>query len=216
MILPIVAFGDPVLRKVCEDIDKDYPELQTLIDNMFETMYNAKGVGLAAPQIGLDIRLFLVDSIQVLEEEEEEEGEEYEAAADNNNEAEDVDQEKADLATEQGIKKVFINAEIVESGGKDWAYNEGCLSIPGINEDVIREEKITIRYYDRDFNVHEEAYDGFTARVILHEYDHIEGNLFTDYLSGLKKRMLKKKLERISKGDVDVKYRMRFPVKRKR
>ncbi len=190
MILPIIAYGDPVLRKVGADIEADYPDLQTLIDNMFETMYNAKGVGLAAPQIGLDIRLFIIDSKQVLEANEDSE--------------------------EEGLVEVFINATILEENGKKWAYSEGCLSIPNINEDVSRQKEVVIEYYDRDFNFHTKTFDGFTARVIQHEYDHIEGTLFTDHISPLKRRMLKRKLDKISKGTVDVAYKMKFPSVGKR
>jgi len=187
MILPIVAYGDPVLRKRGEDIDKDYPGLQELIDNMFETMYNASGVGLAAPQIGKSIRLFIVDTSGFVEEgEEDEEG-------------------------LKGFKKVFINPEIIDEEGEEWAFNEGCLSIPDVREDVERPENLKIRYYDRDFNEHEEEFESLKARVIQHEYDHIEGILFTDYLSPLRKRVLKSKLSNISKGKVSVNYKMKFP-----
>lgn len=187
MILPIVAYGDPVLRKMGEDIDQDYPDVQLLIDNMFETMYAASGVGLAAPQIGRAIRLFIIDTSGFVDEgEEDEEG-------------------------LQGFKKVFINPEIVEEDGEEWAFNEGCLSIPDVREDVDRHEQIRINYMDRDFNEHEEVFTGLKARVIQHEYDHIEGVLFTDHLTPLKKRMLKGKLGNISKGKVSVGYRMKFP-----
>lgn len=189
MILPIIAYGDPVLRKETDDIPEDYPNLKDLVANMFETMYNAHGVGLAGPQVGLALRIFTVDTIQILT---------------------DVS-EDSDFANQTGIKKVMINAEIIEESGEEWAYDEGCLSIPNIQEAVVREEKIRIQYYDADFNFYDETYDGFTARVIQHEYDHIEGVLFTDYLTPLKKRMLKRKLEKISKGDVEVGYRMKFP-----
>ncbi len=185
MILPIVAYGDPVLKEVCKPIPKDYPELDLLIENMFETMYQANGVGLAAPQIGKDVRLFIVDTAQMLDDDEETE--------------------------EVGIKKVFINAEIVEEYGDDWSYNEGCLSIPTIREDVNRAEGILIRYYDENFEQHEEEYDGISARVILHEYDHIEGILFTDLLKPLKRKLLRKKLNDISKGKISGDYKMRFP-----
>lgn len=187
MILPIVAYGDPVLRKEGEDIDKDYPGLEQLIDDMFETMYNAHGVGLAAPQIGRSIRLFLVDTSGFVEEGEEDE----EGLGD--------------------FKKVFINAEIIEEDGNDFVFNEGCLSIPEIRGDVDRPERIRIRYFDRDWQEHEEVYTGLKARVIQHEYDHIDGILFTDYLSPLRKNMLKKKLTNISKGQIKVPYRMKFP-----
>ncbi len=194
MILPIIAYGDPVLRKETDDIPENHPNLKDLVANMFETMYNAHGVGLAGPQVGLPLRIFTVDTIQILT---------------------DVP-EDSDFAGQTGIKKVMINAEIIEESGEEWAYDEGCLSIPNIQEAVVREEKIRIQYYDADFNFYDEIYDGFTARVIQHEYDHIEGVLFTDYLTPLKKRMLKRKLEKISKGDVEVNYRMKFPNTKKR
>ncbi len=192
MILPITAYGDPVLRKVAEDIEADYPNLQELIDNMFETMYNASGVGLAAPQIGLSIRIFLVDSKQILK-----------------------DKDYEEFKGEEGICQEFINARVVEKTGEKWTYNEGCLSIPNISEDVDREQTVTIRYVDRNFVEKEETYSGFTARVILHEYDHIQGVLFTDYIGALRKRMLQRKLDKITKGDVKAKYRMKFPLKKK-
>ncbi len=191
MKLPVVAYGMPVLRKKGKAIDKDYPALQKLIDDMFETMYASEGVGLAAPQIDKSIRLFVVD-------------------AEPFGNLEGVsEQEKEQLKG----KRVFINAKILEETGKEWSFTEGCLSIPGINEDVKRKEKITIEYYDRDFNKHTEEIDGLLARVIQHEYDHIEGILFTDRLSPIKKRLLKRKLENISKGKVNVSYRMKFPKK---
>ncbi len=192
MILPIIAYGNPVLRKVGDDIPEDYPKLKELVANMFETMYNARGVGLAGPQVGLSLRIFVADTVQILQ---------------------DVTEDN-DFAGEEGIKKAFINAEIVEESGKEWMYDEGCLSIPNIQEGVSREETVRIQYYDEDFNFYDETYSGFTARVIQHEYDHIEGVLFTDYLSPLKKRMMKRKLEKISMGDVEVNYRMKFNVSR--
>ncbi len=190
MILPIVAYGDPVLRKATEEIDQDYPDLKALVSNMFETMYKANGVGLAAPQIGLPIRLFIVDTVQVEKDEEEEE-------------------------TYVGIQQAFINATITHKDGKPYAYNEGCLSIPGVREDVVREENIKITYYDTAFKKHDTLFSGVNARVILHEYDHIEGKLFVDYLKPLKKRLLKKQLANISKGMVDVDYKMKFPNKKR-
>jgi peptide deformylase len=206
MILPIVAYGDPVLRKVARPIDKNYNNLQVLIDDMFETMYAASGVGLAAPQIGLDIRLFIVDSAYVLQKEEG---------------TPDIDEAPADsdddeFAGEKGVKKAFINAKMLKEFGKSWPYNEGCLSIPGIREDVNRLNSIVIEYYDENFNKYTEEYTGFTARVIQHEYDHIQGILFTDRLNPIKKRFLKNKLDNISKGFVDVKYKMKFPLKANR
>ncbi len=190
MILPIVAYGDPVLRKVAKNIDANYPKIKELIENMKETMYNASGVGLAAPQIGKDIRLFVIDASPFSENEELEE------------------EERAFL---KDFNQVFINAKIIEEEGEEWEFNEGCLSIPNINEDVSRNETIHIKYLDENFEEKEETLGGLAARIFQHEYDHIEGILFTDKLSSLKKRLLKKKLENISKGKVDVAYRMRFP-----
>lgn len=190
MILPIVAYGDPVLKKVGIDIDKDYPKLETLIADMYETMYNAKGVGLAAPQIGKSIRLFIVDGSPFAEDPETE--------------------EEAALAD---FKKIFINAKIVHEEGANWKFNEGCLSIPKIREDVLRKPKIRIQYVDENFRACEEEYDGIAARIIQHEYDHIEGKLFTDRISPLRKRLLLGKLNDISRGRVNVDYRMKFPVK---
>jgi len=191
MILPIIAYGDPVLRKMGVDISKDYPNLSELIENMKETMVNANGIGLAAPQIGKAIRLFIVDTSPFEKDEELEE------------------EERAFLAN---FKKVFINAKITKEEGDEWAFNEGCLSIPDINEDVFREEKITIEYLDENFEKQTEVLDGLAARVVQHEYDHIEGVLFTDKISSLKKRLIKKKLENISKGKVNPSYRMKFPL----
>lgn len=189
MILPIRAFGDPVLRKVGREIDADYPGLKELIDNMFETMYGANGIGLAAPQIGLDIRLFVVDIRPLAEDED------YEAIA----------EELKDF------KKVFINARILEQSGEEWKFNEGCLSIPDVREDVKRKETIVVDYWDENFVHHTETFSDIRARVIQHEYDHIEGILFTDHLSTLKKKLVKGKLQKITKGEVDVNYKMRFP-----
>ncbi|MEH6704888.1 MAG: peptide deformylase [Galbibacter orientalis] len=194
MILPIVAYGDPVLRKVAKDIPKDYPKLDVLIENMFETMYNAYGVGLAAPQIGLPIRLFVIDATAFADDDELSE------------------KEKEQLT---GFKKVFINPTIIEETGEEWTFNEGCLSIPDIREDVTRNAIIKIEYYDADFNKYIEEFDGLAARVIQHEYDHIEGVLFTDKLSSLKKRLLKGKLTSISKGKIKIDYKMRFPDAKK-
>ncbi|MEL4308714.1 peptide deformylase [Joostella sp. CR20] len=194
MILPIVAYGDPVLRKVAKDIPQEYPKLDELIENMFETMYNAYGVGLAAPQIGLPIRLFVIDATAFADDDE-------------------LSQEEKDVLT--GLKKVFVNPKILEETGEEWAFNEGCLSIPDIREDVSRKEKIKIEYFDADFNKYVEEFDGLAARVIQHEYDHIEGVLFTDKLSSLKKRLLKGKLSNISKGKIRIDYKMRFPDAKK-
>ena len=190
MILPIVAYGDPVLRKVAKEIDADYPNLKELIANMKETMYNASGVGLAAPQIGKDIRLFVIDASPF---------------------AEDDDLSEEDRAALKDFNRVFINAEIIEEEGEEWDFNEGCLSIPDVRQDVYRQPKVTFTYQDEDFNTHTETLEGLAARVFQHEYDHIEGILFTDKLSSLKKRLIKKKLDNISKGKIRADYRMRFP-----
>ena len=197
MILPIVAYGDPVLKKEGEEIDENYEGLKELIDNMFETMYEANGVGLAAPQIGKSIRLFVIDASPFADDDEGDEPD-----------------EKAEGL--EDFKKVFINPIIEEESGEEWGFREGCLSIPNIREDVQRKEKILITYFDENFEFHEEEYDGYAARVIQHEYDHVDGILFTDHLSPLKKRLLKKKLSNISKGDIDVDYRMRFPATKKK
>jgi len=189
MILPITAYGDPVLKKCAEEVSRDNPDLQALIDNMFETMYAAKGVGLAAPQVGLGMRLFIVDASPFGE-----------------------DEEDPEALKVKDFKEVFINAEMVEETGSPWVFQEGCLSIPTIREDVTRKDRIRIRYFDRDWNEKEAEFDGYAARIIQHEYDHIEGILFTDKLKPLKKRFLKKKLSDISKGIVDVDYKMKFPV----
>lgn len=196
MILPIVAYGDPVLKKEAQEIDKDYPKLKELIDNMFETMYEAQGVGLAAPQVGLDIRLFVVDGSPFAEQDEDEE---FDPRAEGM----------------EGFKKVFINPIIEEEEGEKWGFFEGCLSIPKVREEVFRKETITISYYDENWELKEEKFSGYKARIIQHEYDHIEGVLFTDHLSALKKRMLQNKLQRISKGEVYVDYKMKFPLVKK-
>jgi peptide deformylase len=185
MILPIVAFGSPILRKKCVDISPDYPELDILLENMKETMHEARGVGLAAPQINKSIRLFLIDTTPFVDDEEETE--------------------------EEIVKQAFINARILEEVGDQWDFNEGCLSIPDVREDISRKPNITIEYFDENFEKHTDTYDGLTARVIQHEYDHIQGVLFTDKISALRKRMIKGKLMDISKGKVDVSYKMRFP-----
>ena len=191
MILPIVDYGDPVRRKKCTEIDAEYPDLKELISNMWETMYNAAGVGLVAPQIGKPIRMFLVDTTPF---------------------AEDEDLSEAERAQLKDFKRVFINAQMEEETGKKWAFNEGCLSIPDIREDVSRQDTITLRYLDEDFKPHTQTFDGLLARVIQHEYDHIEGVLFTDKLSSLKRRLLKGKLANISKGKIEVDYKMKFPA----
>jgi peptide deformylase len=191
MILPIVAYGAPVLRKICEDIEPDYPALDKLIADMWETMYNSNGVGLAAPQINKDIRLFVIDSAQIFANKDED--------------------EELDYPDAPGFKGVFINAHVTELNGKLWSYNEGCLSIPKIREDINREEEVTIEYEDENFNHHVKTFNGITARVILHEYDHIEGKLFIDHLKPLKRKLLQGKLSDISKGKIKVDYRMVFP-----
>ena len=183
MILPIVAFGAPTLRKKCANITDEYPELNSLIINMWETMYEASGVGLAAPQINKAIRLFLIDTTPFLD-----------------------DEEKSQVHV---VKKVFINARIIEETGEEWNFNEGCLSIPEIREDITRKSSITIEYFDEKFEKHTNIFDGLTARVIQHEYDHINGVLFTDKISPLRKRMIKGKLIDISKGKVSTTYKMR-------
>jgi peptide deformylase len=197
MILPIVAYGDPVLKRVGDEIDEDYEGLKELIDNMFETMYNAQGVGLAAPQIGKSIRLFIVDGSPFAEVEE---GEEADPKA---------------VGMEDFIQ-VFINPIIEEEEGAEWGFHEGCLSIPKIREEVQRKPKIRITYYDREWNFKDEVYEGYAARIIQHEYDHIEGKLFTDRISPLKRKLLAKRLTNITKGIVEVDYRMKFPQKKGR
>lgn len=184
MILPIIAYGHPVLRTKAEDITKDYPGLKELISNMYDTMNNAAGVGLAAPQIGLPIRLFITDGSKFDEDE------------------------------VLDFKQVFINAKMISSEGEEWKFNEGCLSIPGIREDVSRQPRLTIKFLDENFKEHTRSYSGIAARIIQHEYDHIEGILFTDHLSVLRKRLLKNRLLDISKGVVDVDYRMKFSTKK--
>ncbi|MBG7611159.1 peptide deformylase [Polaribacter sp. BAL334] len=190
MILPIVAYGDPVLRKKSVEISKDYPDLNTLIANMKETMYNASGVGLAAPQIGKAIRLFVIDASPFADDE-------------------DLNNEENELL--KNFNRVFVNPQILKEEGEEWAFNEGCLSIPDVREDVWRHPTITIEYQDENFEKHTEILTGLAARIFQHEYDHIEGILFTDKISSLKKRLLKRKLENISKGKIKADYRMRFP-----
>ena len=191
MILPIVAYGSPVLRTVCEDIDPDYPNLDKLIADMWETMYNSNGVGLAAPQVNVPIRLFVIDSEQIFANKEEDEELNYPDAP--------------------GYKGVFLNAHITRLNGTEWAYNEGCLSIPKIREDVYRNEEVTLEYVDEQFQPHTRTFNGLTARVILHEYDHIEGKLFIDHIKPLKRKLMKRKLDDISRGKIRVDYRMVFP-----
>lgn len=191
MFLPIVAYGAPILRKVCKEIAPDYPRLSKLIEDMWETMYESNGVGLAAPQVNKDIRLFVMDSEQIFENLEED--------------------EKGVYPDEPGVKKVFINPQILSLDGEEWAYNEGCLSIPKIREDVYRAESVTLTYLDENFQSHTSTFNGITARVILHEYDHIEGKLFIDHIKPLRKKLLQGKLNDISKGKVKVDYKMIFP-----
>ena len=190
MILPIVAYGSPVLRKVGADITPDYPGLQEFIADMWETMYNSKGVGLAAPQVNKDIRLFVIDSAQILEQLD--------------------DDERLEYLHDEGFKGVFINAKVISKEGEEWAYNEGCLSIPSVREDIYRNQLVRIQWVDENFLPHEQIFTGITARVILHEYDHIEGKLFIDLLKPLKRKLLRRKLDDISKGKVSVDYRMAF------
>ena len=195
MILPIIGYGDPVLRKVGAEITPKHPHLKEIIANMYETMYNAYGVGLAAPQVGLAIRLFVIDTTPFSEDE--------------------------DLSSEKQLqlkdfKRTFINAKMLKEEGEEWGFNEGCLSIPEVREDVYRHEKITIEYFDEDFNKKTEVFDGLSARVIQHEYDHIEGILFTDKISSLKKQLIKKKLQNIIEGKTQPDYRMKYAAKKGR
>lgn len=177
MIYPIVLFGDPVLKRKAKSIEERTPYINQVVNNLFETMDNANGVGLAAPQIGISIRLFVLDSTPMVKNDQEE-----------------------------GVRKAFINPEILDKSGKEWALEEGCLSIPGIRENVNRLNTIKIKYQDTEWQWQEEELDGMLARIIQHEYDHIEGVLFTNYLTPFKKRILKSKLTNISKGGVDVGY----------
>ena len=195
MILPIVAYGHPVLRKTARDIEPHFPELDKLIEDMWETMYASNGVGLAAPQVNRDIRLFVMDSAQIFANMDEEE------------------RKEENYPDAPGIKQVFINAHIVEEHGDDWPYNEGCLSIPKIRENIFRAEEVTLDYMDEHFKKHRKTFNGVTGRIILHEYDHIEGKLFIDHISPLKRKLLKRKLDDISKGNVSVDYKMSFPKK---
>ena len=181
MILPIVSFGNSILRRKCSPVDENHP-VEDILKNMYETMYNAQGVGLAAPQIGLDLSIFIIDTTPFCDDE--------------NN-----------LIP---LKKEFINPEIIDYSGKDESFNEGCLSIPGLREDVIRKDQIKIRYFDKNFNEHTEKYEGINSRVIQHEYDHLMGVLFTDRVSTLKKKLLKSKLNKIKNGDIEVDYNMKF------
>jgi len=190
MILPIVAYGAPVLRTVAKEITSDYPGLGKLIEDMWETMYASNGVGLAAPQVNKDIRLFIIDSEQIFANQEEE--------------------DRGAYPDDPGNRQLFINAHIVELGGREWPYNEGCLSIPKIREDIQRPSEVTIEYLDENFQPHTKTFTGITGRIIQHEYDHIEGKLFIDYLKPLKRKLLKGKLDDISKGKIKVDYKMVF------
>jgi peptide deformylase len=187
MILPILSYGQPLLRKISTPIDKDYPNLNQLIEDMFETMYSSKGVGLAAPQVGLSIRLIVIDTSPFDE----------------------------DYPDGKDFKRILINPQILEFSGNDWTFNEGCLSVPDLREDVIRKEKILIEYYDENFTYHKAEYDGIRSRVIQHEYDHLEGVLFVDKVSSLKKMLIKRRLSDITKGIVTHNYKMIFPVQKK-
>ena len=191
MILPIVAYGSPILRKVCKEISPDHPNLEKLIGDMWETMYNSNGVGLAAPQVNRDIRLFVMDSEQIFRNQDEDEKDKY--------------------PDEPGFKGVFINAHSKKLDGEEWSYNEGCLSIPKIREDVFRNESIMLEFMDEHFEKHALTFHGLTARIILHEYDHIDGKLFIDYIKPLKRKLLHRKLTDISRGRIKVDYRMVFP-----
>jgi len=188
MVLPVTAYGHPILRKISKEIEKDYPGLQELIENMYETMYTTKGVGLAAPQVNLSIRLLVLDATPFSEE--------YPEAKD--------------------FKQVLINPRIIEEKGDEWSFNEGCLSIPDIREDVVRKPKIRIQYYDEHWKYHDEVYEGVMARIMQHEYDHLEGILFVDKISSIRKMLLKRKLADISKGEIDIDYKMIFPNKKKK
>jgi len=194
MILPIVAYGSPVLKKKAVEISKDYPNLEELIDNMFETMYNANGVGLAAPQIGLSIRLFVIDAKPF---------------------SQDESLTESEVKELQDFKRVFINPKIIEEKGVEWDFNEGCLSIPDVHEDIFRKPEIKIEYQDQNFDTKIETLSGLPARVVQHEYDHIEGVLFTDRISNLKKRLIKSRLTNITKGNIDVGYKMKYPLAKK-
>ena len=190
MILPIVAYGSPVLRMLSKDITPEYPDLDKLLSDMWETMYNSNGVGLAAPQVNKPVRIFVMDSEQIFENQEDDEMEDYPDGP--------------------GIKQAFINPHIVETAGDEWSYNEGCLSIPKIREDIMRVESVTLNYVDEQFVPHTKTFNGISARIILHEYDHLEGKLFIDYIKPLKRTLMKRKLDDISKGKVNVDYRMIF------
>ena len=193
MIIPIYGYGEPVLRKIGEAITPDYPNLKEIITNMYDTMYNAYGVGLAAPQVGLVIRLFIIDTEPF-------------------SDSDDLTKEEQEQL--KGFKRTFINAKMLKEEGEEWGFNEGCLSIPDVREDVFRNETITIEYCDEDFITKTEVFEGLIARVIQHEYDHIEGILFTDKISSLKKTLIKKKLQNIMEGKARPDYRMKFAAKK--
>ncbi|MFT5252796.1 MAG: peptide deformylase [Flavobacteriales bacterium] len=189
MILPIIGYGDPVLRKVAENVSAEFPDLKETITNMYETMYNANGVGLAAPQVGKAIRIFVIDTTPF---------------------SDDEDLDSVEQKQLNGFKRTFINAKMIKEEGEEWSFNEGCLSIPDVREDVYRNPTITIEYCEEDFVMKTEVFDGLIARVIQHEYDHIEGILFTDKISSLKKRLIQKKLKNIIEGKTFQEYRMKF------
>ena len=191
MILPIVAYGSPILRSVAADVNQDYDGLEKLLADMWETMYNSNGVGLAAPQVNKSIRLFVMNSVQIFEN--------------------DTDGDTKDYTDKPGFKGVFINPHIESQDGDLWPYNEGCLSIPRIREDIMRNAAVTLNYLNENFEEHTDTFTGITARIILHEYDHLEGKLFIDYLKPLKRTLLKRKLDDITKGKIKVDYRMVFP-----
>lgn len=195
MILPIIGYGDPVLRKLGEEVPSDYPDLKKVVADMYETMYNAYGIGLAAPQVGLSLRLFVVDTSPF--------GDDEDLSAEEQQQLKD-------------FKMTFINPKMLKEEGEEWGFNEGCLSIPDVREDVYRNERITIEFFDEDFNKRTEVYDGLIARVIQHEYDHIEGILFTDKISSLKKQLIKKKLQNIMDGKTRPDYKMKFIAKKGR
>jgi len=197
MILPIVPYGDPLLKKKAKQIDASFPGFKELIADMYETMYAAQGVGLAAPQVGHSIRIFIVDGAPFATENEEDE------------------EEDLDAMSLIDFKKVFVNPQIISESGEKWGFTEGCLSIPNIREEVMRQPEVLLRYMDENFNQFEETFTGYRARIIQHEYDHLEGILFTDRISVLRRRMLQGKLNDISKGKTDARYRMRFPIKLK-
>lgn len=187
MVLPITAYGHPTLRKIAKEIDKNYPGLDELIENMYETMYVTRGVGLAAPQVNVSIRLLVLDATPFSDE----------------------------IPEAEGFKRVMINPRIVEEKGEEWSFNEGCLSIPEVREDVVRQPNIRIQYYDDRWEFHDEQYNNVMGRIIQHEYDHLEGIMFVDRVSSIRKMLLKRRLLDISKGNIDIDYKMIFPNKKK-